>query len=198
MKNIPREKCGVCDKCIYLHHTILVCAADGRSYHAKCLKIDPDTACEVQLLSDWFCPLCLENIFPFFNLLVSNDKLIIEKCKSCLKLISQSKHVTSHCTICDDKCHVACLELQLCKPCNTHINSESNPIICSKHFDPYLLDLEEDDNHDFFFDDDIDDSFNTVQIAKNILKNCVYHNSNSLPLTKLCHTTFYCNNIDSS
>ncbi len=105
----------------------------------------------------------MEDIFPFFNLLVSNDKVIItEKCKSCCKFISQSKHTTSYCTICEDKCHVACLEQQLCKPCHIRINSASNPTICNKHFDPYLLDLEDDDNHDFFFDDDIDDSFNTV------------------------------------
>ena len=47
MKNLKREKCGVCNKSIYIHDIIFVCAADGKSYHSKCLKIDRDVACEI-------------------------------------------------------------------------------------------------------------------------------------------------------
>ena len=60
----PREKCGLCNKFIYTHDIILVCSFDHLPYHAKCLKIENDTALELQSYADWFCPLCIENILP--------------------------------------------------------------------------------------------------------------------------------------
>ena len=113
MKKLIREKCGVCKKSIYLHDTILVCAANGQSYHSKCLKIDRDTAYEVQRLTDWFCPLCLDSIFPFFN---SNyDHTELQKCNSCSKFLSNHRNKMSQCIKCRKTCHYRCLEQNLCK-----------------------------------------------------------------------------------
>ena len=195
MKTMPKENCGACNKYIYLHDTIIVCSLDNKPYHAKCLKIDNDVASEIQLSPNWFCPRCLEEIFPFFKETKSPE---IHKCKTCSKIISETRHQTSHCSHCLSICHINCLEYGLCQPCDTILtNKTSNPfgyVICKKHFDPYTID--DDDDHDYYFDDEIDESFNTVQIAKNVLTNCKYYNSYSLPVDKLKHSTFYFNNID--
>ena len=192
MKSIPKEKCGICEKFIYLHNKILICAVDNKAYHAKCLKISRDTACELQSMPDWFCPMCLGDIFPFFNL--NSGDVMPEKCKSCTKFISASQHEFDYCTLCTVKCHTQCLDLSLCKPCRDDSEKFSSNPICDKHFDPY--EIEEQKDHDLFFDDDIDDSFSSIQLAKDILSNCSYHATNALPLKKLENTTFYFNNID--
>ena len=63
------------------------------------------------------------------------------------------------------------------------------------HFDPYTV--EDIDDNDYYFDDDVDNHIDTAQIAKDILKNCTYYNSDSIPLiSQLKNTTFYFNNID--
>ena len=98
MKNLKREKCVVCNKSIYIHDIILVCAADGKSYHSKCLKIDRNVAYEIQRLTDWFCSLCLENIFPCFN--SSYDYTESQKCNSCSKFLSNHRHKVSYCIKC--------------------------------------------------------------------------------------------------
>ena len=61
---------------------------------------------------------------------------------------------------------------------------------------PIWVNIEDDDEHDFYFNDDVDYTNYTTEIAKDILKNCNYHNSDSLPLPKLNSTTLYFNNID--
>ena len=48
------------------------------------------------------------------------------------------------------------------------------------HFDPF--NIEDDNEHDVYFNDDVDYANYTTEIAKDILKNCNYHNSDSLPL----------------
>ena len=62
------------------------------------------------------------------------------------------------------------------------------------HFDPF--NIEDNNEDDFYFNDDVDYANYTTEIAKDILKNCYYHNSGSLPLPKLNSTTLYFNNID--
>ena len=192
MKNLKREKCGVCNKSIYIYDIILVCAADGKSYHSKCLKIDRDVACEIQCLTDWFCPLCLENIFPCFN--SSYDYTESQKCNSYSKFLSNRRHKVSYCIKCKKVCHDKCIERSFCKVCLSI--SYVSPVLqnFSNHFDPF--NIEDDNEHDFYFNDDVDYTNYTTEIAKDILKNCNYHNSDSLPLPKLNNTTLYFNNID--
>ena len=173
MKKLIREKCGVCKKSIYLHDTILVCTADGQSYHSKCLKIDRDTAYEIQRLTDWFCPLCLDSIFPFFN--SNHDDAELQKCNSCSKFLSNHRNKVSQCIKCGKICQFRCLEQNLCKLCLKILNVLPKSQPCSKHIDPFII--EEDDECDYFFNDDIDNSNHTTEIAKNILMNCKYHNS---------------------
>ena len=84
------ELCELCHKKINTHDKLLVCAFDSKPYHAKCLKIDNDTALELQNLPDWYCPICLENIIPMFN--DDHDIPIVNKCHHCTKLISPSPH----------------------------------------------------------------------------------------------------------
>ena len=192
MKTNSKESCGVCNKFIYLHDKILICARDKKSYHAKCLKIDNDTATELQNDSDWFCPLCLSDIFPCFNENNNNILPEISKCNSCSKIISKSRHKIAHCLKCNLISHNYCLDAFLCKTCCQNVKPDS--VICTKHFDPYNID--DDDEHDYFFDDEIDQSFNTVQIVKEVLNNCTYYPSDTLPITKLLNTTFYFHNID--
>ena len=195
MVKVPKENCGACQKYIYLHDKIVVCTLDNKPYHAKCLKIDNDTASEIQLSSNWYCPLCLANIFPHFNEIAN---LGFNKCKTCRKILSNSRHRTAQCSQCSEVCHLNCLDLGLCQHClHTSISGTTNtstPIICTKHFDPFTID--DKDDHEYYFDDEIDDTFNTVHIVKNVLTNCTYHNSYSLPINKLSHSTFYFNNID--
>ena len=100
----------------------------------------------------------------------------------------------SQCIKCRKACHYRCLEQNLCKFCIKILNVSPKSQSCSEHFDPFII--EEDGEHDYFFDDDINNSNHTTKIAKNILMNCKYHNSESLPLSKLSSTTFYFNNID--
>ena len=191
-----RERCGICDKFIYTHNLVLVCNLDNKPYHAKCLKICNDTAYELQQSSNWFCPHCLEGMIPFFN--CSTPEYIVEKCRVCDKHVSKTNHKIAHCTLCDVICHYNCLTNLLCTRCNNLIcnNSEFNLFNdFSMHFDPYTV--EDIDDNDYYFDDDVDNHIDTAQIAKDILKNCTYYNSDSIPLiSQLKNTTFYFNNID--
>ena len=69
------------------HDLMLVCNLENKPYHAKCLKICNDAAHELQQSSDWFCPLCLENIIPFFNCAVIEQIIVIDNFKF-LKIVS--------------------------------------------------------------------------------------------------------------
>ena len=127
MHSPQAEKCELCHKSIYKHNVILVCSNDSKSYHAKCLKIDNDTAYELQKLPDWCCPLCLKDIIPFFDADSGSNNEIVVKCYSCLKLISPTRHRIAHCNFCDNICHQACIikPLSACKHCESRININS-------------------------------------------------------------------------
>ena len=99
-KTNPREKCGLCDKFIYTHDIILFCNLDCKVYHAKCLKIDNDTALEVQNSNDWYCPLCIESNLPI-NLACADEETLI-KCYCCKNIISNTRHRISKCISCDN------------------------------------------------------------------------------------------------
>ena len=197
------EKCELCHKPIYTHDVILVCSNENKTYHAKCLKIDTDTAHELQKLSDWCCPLCLKDIFPNFN---DHSNNLTVKCHSCTELISSTRHCVMHCAFCDNICHKKCITqpFYACKPCETRINSDTpddkttdfNEIYSHICFNPFEFndDTENDTNH--FMDDDIADYSETLETAKNVLNNCKYYNIDNISQAQLIGTSFYFNNID--
>ena len=184
MHRLPNEKCELCHKQIYIHNVILVCSNDNKTYHAKCLKIDNDTALELQQSPDWCCPLCLKDFFPCFETDYSKD--IENKCYSCSKIISPTRHRITHCTFCDNTCHYSCIikPILACKLCDERINGISddsettdlNEIYSELTFNPFRdCDDDKDDKNDFF-DDDIDDHNETQGTASNILDKCKYPN----------------------
>ena len=149
-----RDKCELCRKPIYIHDVALVCTYDTKIYHAKCLKIDRTTAHELQNAPEWFCPCCLENIFPFFNSVISCTINNPDKCLSCAKFISSRRDKVSKCLLCDEIFHFNCLpKSKICISCfhNTNFLCESinlNMIFKSDCFNPYsVLELDE-ENHD--------------------------------------------------
>ncbi len=101
-----KEKCEFCQKFIYSHDVILFCYNENKPYHAKCLKIDRDTAFEIQQYSDWFCPNCLKNALPYVNYTSSPEP---SKCFSCKKFISNKKDRVTDCLFCHNKCHYSCI-----------------------------------------------------------------------------------------
>ena len=60
---LSRERCGAGTKYIYTHNIILGCTLENKPFHAKCLKINNDTALELQKMSDWFCPPLFERYY---------------------------------------------------------------------------------------------------------------------------------------
>jgi hypothetical protein len=64
---------------------ILVCNLDYKSYHANCLKIENDTAYELESNSDWYCPHCFKDILPI-NFPFTDDPISIV-CHCCDKII---------------------------------------------------------------------------------------------------------------
>ncbi len=188
-----RDKCELCRKQIYMHDVALVCTYDTKIYHAKCLKIDRTIALELQNAPEWFCPCCLENIFPFFNTDISGTIINPDKCSSCAKFISSSRDKVSKCLLCDGTFHFDCLsESKICRSCfqNTNFLDENinlNIIFKSNCFNPYsVLELEE-ENYDrsmFYHDDDYDNNElanDTISTAKNVLYNCKFLDPDSLP-----------------
>ena len=98
-KSNLREKCELCQKPIYIHDIILSCHLDHKSYHAKCLKIDNDTALELQHSENWFCPVCIENILPINSMVLSETNP--ESCHVCNRTISPiSKKLSRAADIC--------------------------------------------------------------------------------------------------
>ena len=209
--NPPRERCELCRKQIYTHDTILTCNLNYNSYHAKCLNIDNDTALELQNDDQWFCPCCIANILPIKILLLDTEHETI-CCSSCCKIISPFKHRTATCQECKNVCHYACLYTSfsspLCTSCyqtkNYHaaqskssMADDLNSLFVNKTFNPYneVIDDEETDINRFF-DDEIEDTCETVHIANNTLKNCKYFDIDNMN-ENLCNgTSFFFNNID--
>ena len=199
----PKERCELCNKFIYIHDTILVCNLDHKSYHAKCLKIDNDTAHELQSNSEWFCPHCLCDILPCINSPI-NDHESAASCQSCKKIISNTRDKVSTCSLCNNIYHFTCFNehsnnCHISKSHSFHSDTNSsevlNDLFNQVSFNPYNSILDNDKNR--FFDDDIEDYCDTADIANRILASCKYydHNSNHT-LKKLVGTTFYFNNID--
>ena len=86
------DNCGICKKRIYKHNVAIPCHLDGKLYHAKCLKIDSSTALEVQQYGSWYCPICLEDVLPFFKDTSNTYNTPLKTCHCCSKFISQSRH----------------------------------------------------------------------------------------------------------
>ena len=200
-KSLTIEKCELCHKAIYLHQTALICNNDSKIYHAKCLKIDQDVALELQNVTDWFCPCCLGEIFPFFNCELSEK--FPEMCQSCKKNISPTRHKIDTCFVCLKSFHSNCLsDMKICPPCNTKIDSyddvDLNHVFHNTMFNPYSL-LFDDENYDrnMLFDTDEEDGTNvTADIARKTLENCKFYDPNKLFQPNTGSTSFYFNNID--
>ena len=62
-----KERCFICSKFVYKHQHIAVCCLDGRIFHGSCLRFNRDTCYHIQNASDWFCPSCNRDIFPFYD-----------------------------------------------------------------------------------------------------------------------------------
>ena len=138
---LARERCGACDKYIYTHNIILVCTLENKPFHAKCLKINNDTALELQKNPDWFCPHCLKDIIPFYN--YSESAVVLDMCTVCDKCVSKGNNKVAHCSICNSLCHYECLVNLLCNECAIIVNpsTEVNLNDNSEHyFDPYNVD----------------------------------------------------------
>ena len=219
MRNLPpRERCELCQKQIYTHDIILTCNLNYRSYHAKCLDIDNDTALELQSDEQWFCPCCIEKTLPI-NLLSSDINYEAISCSSCLKYISPFKHRVVTCHSCKNISHYTCISklsmsesqspLSLCLLCfesksgNVSDDSKSckadelNSLFANCGFDPYneVLDHEEIEKNRYF-DDEIEDTCETVQLASKLLKNCRYFDIDSLTNEQIKGTSLFFNNID--
>ena len=209
-KSIKREKCELCVKPIYTHDTVLSCNSDGKIYHAKCLGIETDTALELQIQDDWFCPLCVESILPI-NLCSADTAGVAVTCICCEKIISPKNHKISKCVLCNKTGHYKCLTAsnrpQCCKCCLNLINlnitdmydlknaSTLNKIFNHVSFNPY--NVPEDNEKNRFFDDEIDDYNETLQYANNTLSKCKYFDVTSLTTdVDFKGTSFLFNNID--
>ena len=210
--NPPRERCELCHKQIYTHEIILTCNLNYKSYHAKCLKIDNDTALELQSDDKWFCPCCIASILPV-NILIHETEHEAICCISCSKIISPFKHRVTTCQICKNVCHYMCISnfssTPSCTLCyqakhrdatqsNYSMADDLNSLFATRTFNPYsevINDEETEKNR--FFDDEIEDTCETVQIAKNVLNNCNYFDVDSLNDNKLNNgTSLFFNNID--
>ena len=208
----PRERCELCSKQIYTHDIILTCNLNYKSYHAKCLKIDNDTALELQNDEHWFCPCCISNILPInFPLHETHDGTLC--CYACSKLISPFRHRVTSCLSCKNVCHYSCFSIYsaspLCTSCyqnknysasqpilNDNMADELNKLFRDFVFNPYN-DISEDDlDKNMAFNDEIDDSYKTIDIAKNVLNNCKYFDINNLNDKLNSGTSLFFNNID--
>ncbi len=195
-----REKCGLCEKFIYIHDVILVCNLDYKVYHAKCLKIDNDTALELQNINDWYCPLCIKANLPVHNFPTIENKMTY--CHCCNQQISNSRHRISNCVFCDNSCHYSCLRMPYfcCNSCfetqHFELNSADalNTLFDQIVFNPYNEGIDNDKNH--FFDDEIDNYCDSIKHANNTLASCKYYDINNLPFNDIVGTSFYFNNID--
>ena len=199
------DKCELCQKNILSHDVILVCGNDSKTYHARCLKIDRDTAFEIQQTSDWFCPNCLKNTIPLFDQSPPPSDPV--QCFSCHKLISSKKQRVQNCNNCNNVCHYSCITKQnsTCNCCLAKLDfncltpNDLNQYFSAENFvfDPYNdLTTDEDNERNLYFDDDIDNYCETVDTAKRNISKCSYYDSNALPAHINNGTTFYFNNID--
>lgn len=203
-RDLVREKCELCHKSIYSHDVILVCSNESKTYHAKCLKIDRDTAFEIQQTPNWICPLCLKDTIPLFEYSQSQaSDRPVTKCFSCKKLISNKKDRITDCIYCHNTCHYSCIIKPSfrCTFCQDYVDPDStifelNTNFAHLTFDPYNAIFTEENERNMFFDDDIDGFCDSVEIAKRTLTNCRYYDPESIPYEKFQGTSFFFNNID--
>ena len=70
---------------IYKHQHAVVCSLDGNIFLGACLNFDRDTCFHIQSgsITDWFCPACSRDIFPFFDFIsdLSNMKCVCKNCR---------------------------------------------------------------------------------------------------------------------
>ena len=201
--HVLKDKCELCKKQIYLHNIALVCANDNKIYHAKCLKIDREIALEIQDTPDWFCPCCLKDIIPFFD--IDLNDIQIENCSSCDKLISSMRAKKSKCLLCERTFHSGCLpSTNLCQKCSSSCdlltgNIDLNQLFNSNLFNPFAVIEDECSDRNLFYDSEDFDSSDlindTTSIARKILSDCQFYNPAQLPNSK-AGTSFYFNNID--
>ena len=182
-------------------HT-LICNNDSKIYHAKCLKIDRDTAYELQNTPDWFCPCYLEFIFPYFNHnfpSVTNNS--ITKCHSCKKIISKSRDHIVNCFIYDNISHASCISntTNTCTSCTLYDISQIdlNDLFRMAKFNPYSVFDENDEencNKNCIFDGDLDFDFcETTDIARNVLNKCKFYDSEDIAFENGRGASFYFN-----
>ena len=169
---LQREICNVCSKSIYLHDFVVICSLDGKISHSKCFGFTNDVSLDILNDDNWICPLCSAEIYPFFN--TNYVSSLTYCCGSCNKLISNTNHCINICNLCSKRCHDFCMAGKHCQPCHANIisntNYDSNYLNNYDHFNPYSSQI---DNDFDFFDEDIDDYCETLQVACNILDNCV-------------------------
>lgn len=188
---IKREECQLCQKGIYTHQVILICSLENKPYHAKCLKIDIDTAATIKSDSTWYCPKCLENIFPHFcdTIDTGTIKRVVNNCKICNKSILPDRDKSINCDHCKFNSHEYCYKYTSNSSCCNDRN------LHELTFNPYDV-IEPDDNCSFS-NDLIDSSYDTIGQAKNILQKCRYVNPNDLKHDfEFNGTSFFFNNID--
>ncbi|NRB81915.1 MAG: hypothetical protein HRU38_25205, partial [Saccharospirillaceae bacterium] len=177
-----------------------MCSNKNKTYHAKCLKIDRDTAFEIQQTPNWICPMCLKDTIPLFDSSEAPEPI---KCFSCKKIISNKRDRVTNCVFCNNICHYSCITKPkfCCSYCQNEVDLNStifdlNSNFKELFFDPYNELSANDNERNFFFEDDVDDFCDTTDIAKRTLSNCMYYDPETLPYSKFCGTSFYFNNID--
>ena len=149
------DNCGICKKRIYKHNVAIPCHLDGKLYHAKCLKIDSSTALEVQQYGSWYCPICLEDVLPFFKDTSNTYNTPLKTCHCCSKFISQSRHSIISCSICENVVHSKCAKEYICDSCC----ADANIPLASPHFnifDPGEVSDYQMFDHDFELDDHLE------------------------------------------
>ena len=169
--HVLKDKCELCNKQIYLHNIALICANDNKIYHAKCLKIDRSTALEIQGSPDWFCPGCLKDIIPFFDIDLHEE--IPVNCTSCKKLISSKRAKVSKCILCEQIFHFDCLlSHNLCRTCSKNVDflsgkTDLNTLFKTDPFNPFAELEDEYSDRNLFYDNDCD-SYNSIHDTTSI------------------------------
>ena len=117
--------------------------------------------------------------------------------------MSPSKSRISHCMSCNKPFHDTCIpDVKIFNSClnlnDSMIDYDLNQIFDNVGFNPYdVLFDNENFNKQAIFDNDDEYGINeTVEIAKDILNSCKFHDPKSFSNIKLLGTSFYFNNID--
>lgn len=139
---LNRERCGVCQKFVYTHNSVVVCSLDGEIYHSKCLGFTNKVASDIRQINDWFCPICVRSFTPFFTDGYDLDQSLYVSPKP------------------DDSC------LDTSTTSNNTIYNDYNV------FNPYLVTANSNNDIFDFDSDNDEDTDSAAQIASIILSNC--------------------------